>query len=245
MNADRQPDARDRQSRGDLLSTLADGEAPATAADEACRQWQTDDALRSDWHVYHLIGDVLRSDELASTPARDAAFVHAVRARLADEPVPLAPRPLPAAAPRVRRWLAPAAVAAGFAVVGVGVFVLRADKAGPTGWDDRMAITQTPGSDTLRRVRSSAAPASAQALVKLQCRSAARAARGSAASSTAVDKVHRRNRRIVDSSMASRAPVSAAQPAQNILQTHRTAGRHGRPVADLGMMPAADPSAIP
>lgn len=165
MNADRQPDARDRQSRGDLLSTLADGEAPATAADEACRQWQTDDALRSDWHVYHLIGDVLRSDELASTPARDAAFVHAVRARLADEPVPLAPRPLPAAAPRVRRWLAPAAVAAGFAVVGVGVFVLRADKAGPTGWDDRMAITQTPGSDSLRRVRSSAAPASAQALV--------------------------------------------------------------------------------
>jgi hypothetical protein len=48
---------------------------------------------------------------------------------------------------------------------GCGRFVLRADKAGPTGWDDRMAITQTPGSDTLRRVRSSAAPASAQALV--------------------------------------------------------------------------------
>jgi sigma-E factor negative regulatory protein RseA len=165
MNADRQPDARERLTRGELLSSLADGEAPASAADEACRQWPTDDAMRSDWHVYHLIGDVLRSDELVGTPARDADFLQALRGKLAVEPIPLAPRPLPVAVPRVRRWLAPAAVAAGFAVVGAGVVALRSGSTGATGWDARIAVTQPPGSDTLRRVGGGAAPSAAQALV--------------------------------------------------------------------------------
>ena len=35
---------------------------------------------RSTWHAYHLIGDVLRSDDLARPPARDAAFLAALRA---------------------------------------------------------------------------------------------------------------------------------------------------------------------
>lgn len=165
MNADRHPDDRERLTRGELLSSLADGEAPAAAADDACRQWQADDSLRSDWHVYHLIGDVLRSDELVSAPARDAAFLHALRGRLAAEPVPLVPRLRPDAAPRARRWLMPAAVAAGVAVVGAGVIALRIGAAGPTGWDDRFAVTQPPGNDALRRVGSGTAPTAAQALV--------------------------------------------------------------------------------
>jgi sigma-E factor negative regulatory protein RseA len=122
-----------------------DGELPGDEAGSACALWRQDPQARADWHAWHLIGDVLRSDELAARPARDAAFLTALRARLADEPVPLAPQALPAAeatqpplqangtlapglvaAPRPRRsrargWLmAPAAMAAGFlAVVGV------------------------------------------------------------------------------------------------------------------------------
>ena len=34
----------------------------------------SDAAARRTWHAYHLIGDVLRSEDLASTPARDAAL---------------------------------------------------------------------------------------------------------------------------------------------------------------------------
>jgi sigma-E factor negative regulatory protein RseA len=133
------------EPRRQQLSSLMDGELPGDEAGSACALWRQDPQARADWHAWHLIGDVLRSDELAARPARDAAFLTALRARLADEPVPLAPQALPAAeatqpplqangtlapglvaAPRPRRsrargWLmAPAAMAAGFlAVVGV------------------------------------------------------------------------------------------------------------------------------
>ena len=100
------------------LSALADGEAQAL--DAACCLWREDAEARRSWHAYHLIGDVMRSDELASCPARDAAFVAGLRRRLAAEPVVLAPEP----APRRRQpWLVPTAVAAGFAVV-AGVLVV-------------------------------------------------------------------------------------------------------------------------
>ncbi|MCO4095120.1 MAG: sigma-E factor negative regulatory protein [Acidovorax sp.] len=123
------------------MSSLMDGDLADSDVAGACAVWRQDADARRDWHAYHLIGDVLRSDDLASTPARDAAFLQALRQRLADEPVPLAPAPLQApvaaavqqvgsgapVAPRsrtARHWLmAPAAVAAGFVAV-AGVMVV-------------------------------------------------------------------------------------------------------------------------
>lgn len=110
------------------LCALVDGECDATALGGACAQWRTDANLRASWHAYHLIGDVMRSDELASDAGHDAAFVRELRERLAREPVILAPSPAAEPAPVVRArprisgwsWKAPAAVAAGFvAVAGV------------------------------------------------------------------------------------------------------------------------------
>lgn len=95
-----------------------------------CDGWRHDASLRADWHTYHLIGDVLRSDDLAHAPARDEALLGALRARLAREPVVLAPQPAPVRARR-RKWLAPVAVAAGFcAVAGVLVVTRMAPPAG-------------------------------------------------------------------------------------------------------------------
>src|SRR4051812_30230061 len=74
------------------LSALSDGEADAPAIARACAAWRDDAGLRSAWHAWHLIGDVLRSDDLACRPGRDAAFVAALRRRLAAEPVVLAPQ---------------------------------------------------------------------------------------------------------------------------------------------------------
>jgi sigma-E factor negative regulatory protein RseA len=108
------------------ISALADGEADAVALGAACAQWRSDAQLRASWHAYHLIGDVMRSDELASDVVRDAAFLSALRERLAREPVVLAPARTPSTpasvAAQARRragwsWKAPAAVAAGFMVV--------------------------------------------------------------------------------------------------------------------------------
>ena len=77
------------------LSALMDGDGGA--ADQACRAWRSDAAARADWHAYHLIGDLMRSDEHRADGAHDARFLAAVRARLADEPVVLAPSPASAA----------------------------------------------------------------------------------------------------------------------------------------------------
>lgn len=160
------PAPSDPQLARELLSSVVDGECRADVVEDACRRWRADDELRTDWHVYHLIGDVLRSDELSADTRRDAAFLQGLRARMANEPVPFAPQAL--AAPR-RRWLAPAAVAAvaaGFVMVGTAVLVLRPESTAPTGWTERMAIAVQPSDGMpVRRVSSAAVPASGQSLL--------------------------------------------------------------------------------
>jgi sigma-E factor negative regulatory protein RseA len=103
------------------LSALADGDAGALA--QACALWREDPRARATWHAYHLIGDVLRSDELAAPPSHDAAFLAALRTRLAAEPTILAPAAKAPAAAHRHGWLLPAAAAAGFAAV-AGLLVL-------------------------------------------------------------------------------------------------------------------------
>ena len=116
------------------LSTLMDGEADEACLRAGCAAWREDAAGRAAWHAYHLIGDVLRSEELAGSACRDAAFLASLRLRLAREPALLAPSAVEApavAAPRASRWRASAAVAAGFVVVGGAVLVLRAPPSEP------------------------------------------------------------------------------------------------------------------
>jgi sigma-E factor negative regulatory protein RseA len=125
------------------LSALVDGELDHDAAARACVHWRESGGSRASWHAYQLIGDVLRSDDLASDPAHDARFLAALRARLADEPVVLALQPLESAthavveaehragsglAARSRRWkwVGPSAVAAGFVLVAGALMVARA-----------------------------------------------------------------------------------------------------------------------
>jgi sigma-E factor negative regulatory protein RseA len=123
----------DPSSARRILSALADGDATEHEAARAFQAWREDADARATWHSYQLIGDVLRSDDLAAEPAADAAFLVALRARLAAEPVVLAPLAhprahdaAPAAAARARgRWQAPAAMAAGFLVVVVGFKLVR------------------------------------------------------------------------------------------------------------------------
>lgn len=113
-----------------LISALVDGDV--AAVEGGCAAWREDAAARERWHTYHLIGDVLRSDELASRPARDADFLAGLRARLADEPVLLAPAPRPPARAR-HGWLAPVAVAAGFVAVAGVLLVTRLSAPEATG----------------------------------------------------------------------------------------------------------------
>jgi sigma-E factor negative regulatory protein RseA len=129
-----QPDSDRSSSESSrrILSALADGDATDGEAARAFQAWRDEPDARASWHAYQLIGDVLRSEDLAVEPAADEAFLVALRARLAAEPVVLAPQPRvepasvaePVAAnaggrPRAR-WQGPVAMAAGFlAVIGV------------------------------------------------------------------------------------------------------------------------------
>ena len=131
------------------LSALADGETGGTASAAACTTWRDDAGARRDWHAWQLIGDVLRSDELASDVARDARFLAAVRERLAAEPVVMAPMPMAAsiAARRGGRWMLPASMAAGFVLV-VGTFaVVRPDLSAPAA-DTAVARTESSSPST-------------------------------------------------------------------------------------------------
>lgn len=119
------------------LSALADGEGGEACLPWASSAWRTDASLRERWHAYHLIGDAIRSDELAGHPDRDESFLRAFRQRLADEPVVMAPQPevreaAPEVAPRRSRrpWTASAAVAAGFVAV-AGVLLVTQEGADP------------------------------------------------------------------------------------------------------------------
>jgi sigma-E factor negative regulatory protein RseA len=119
--SDRSLNDDDKRER---LSALLDGECSEQAVRDACAAWRDDAGVRSAWHEYNLIGDVLRCDDLAHPAPRDALFLAALRARLAQEPVVLAPaREAAAPARHPRRWLAPAAAAAGFVAV-AGVLVV-------------------------------------------------------------------------------------------------------------------------
>ena len=126
-----------------ILSALADGDCTDGESMRAFQAWREDDDARVTWHAYHLIGDVMRSDDLATEPAGDQGFLLALRARLAVEPVVLAPQAAaeePAALPGFAlpavanarsaawnrgRWQGPAAMAAGFVVVMAGINIVR------------------------------------------------------------------------------------------------------------------------
>jgi sigma-E factor negative regulatory protein RseA len=115
------------------ISELVDGQAGPDLLARGCEAWAADAELRRTVYTYHLIGDVLRSDDLAGRPAADAAFLSALRARLAGEPVVLAPGPATAAMPvRSHRplWVVPVALAAGVVAVAGVLVALEPEVAG-------------------------------------------------------------------------------------------------------------------
>ena len=68
------------------LSALADGQLDGEAFEQAM-QFAHEEEGRASWQLYHLVGDVLRSPELAHH-ADNGAFLQRLQQRLADEPVP-------------------------------------------------------------------------------------------------------------------------------------------------------------
>lgn len=107
----------------DKLSALLDGELDDAQRRPVFDALKREEALRTDWEAYCVIGDVLRGDNVAS-----AGFVERVMAGLDAEATVLAPRVAPAAVARRSAWssLMPlAASVMGVAVVGWVAYTLN------------------------------------------------------------------------------------------------------------------------
>jgi sigma-E factor negative regulatory protein RseA len=143
-----------------LLSALADGEADAAELGRGCAAWSAGDAVaRERWHAYHLIGDVLRSENLASAPRHDRAFVERLSLRLDAEPAVLAPQPLQTAAPARRHgWAVPMAMAAGVMALATVLVVA----VGPGGGPPAPTLAAAPAAPTVIAAAASAAPPMAE-----------------------------------------------------------------------------------
>ena len=147
-------------SARERLSALADGELDPAGSTTSCAAWARDASMRADWHAWHLIGDVLRSEDLASDPRHDRDFCARLQSRLQAEPVVLAPVLAdPAGRRSVRparpgRWTAAGAVAAGLVLV-VGTFAIVRPGESPS--TTQIARGDAPASTTASLVETAPA----------------------------------------------------------------------------------------
>ncbi len=121
-------------SRGERLSALVDGET-FDGQDHAQFLAEFDHADRAAWSHYHLIGDTLRSDELALSPALSATFAARLSASLEAEPHLLAPAAAPATRKllSLRRRVVPAFAVAAAAATLTWIVVPQMQNAGTPG----------------------------------------------------------------------------------------------------------------
>lgn len=76
---------QDISNTRELVSALADGQLRGEAFARALALIERSEDARAQWHAYHLVGDVLRSDGLAARSTRDAAFTARFRQSLQQE----------------------------------------------------------------------------------------------------------------------------------------------------------------
>lgn len=150
-------DAAEATDSCGLMSALADGEADAAELGRGCALWAGDATARERWHAYHLIGDVLRSEDLAHRPPHDQDFLRRLSVRLQAEPATLAPAaPGASQAPARRGWVLPAAMAAAVMALATAVGLWSAN-------DEAASPPQLAMAPAAAPVPKSAAPAAPSA----------------------------------------------------------------------------------
>ena len=150
-------------SRAERLSAfvdgeLFDGEHPNTILSALDRE------DRANWSCYHLIGDALRSDDLAVSPATSSAFLNGFSARFESEVHVLAPTSAPATRRllALRRRVIPAFAVAAAAATLTWIVMPQLSGVG-TGASVTQVASVAPQSDSLQRVAMASMPAATTA----------------------------------------------------------------------------------
>ncbi|MFM0060671.1 RseA family anti-sigma factor [Paraburkholderia phytofirmans] len=141
-------------SRGERLSAFVDGELFGEEhlnLDTFISGLNGED--RAAWSSYHLIGDALRSDDLAVSPAASSAFLSGFAARLDNEPHVLAPAAMPVARRllALRRRVVPAFAVAAAAATLTWIVVPQLQGVPGGSGAAQLASVQSRG-DSLQRV---------------------------------------------------------------------------------------------
>ena len=146
-------------SRGERLSAFVDGEL---FGEEHLNKFisELDHEDRASWSHYHLIGDALRSDDLAVSPATSSAFLASFSARLEQEPHVLAPAAMSATGRllALRRRFVPALAVAAAAATLTWIVVPQLQGVPGTPGVSQVASVQSHG-DSMQRVAMASVPA--------------------------------------------------------------------------------------
>ncbi|MFM0719090.1 sigma-E factor negative regulatory protein [Paraburkholderia strydomiana] len=152
-------------SRGERLSAFVDGELFGEEhlnLDKFLSGLDGED--RAAWSSYHLIGDALRSDDLAISPATSSAFLNGFSARFDNEPHVLAPAAMPVARRllALRRRVVPAFAVAAAAATLTWIVVPQLQGV-PGGPGAQLASVH---GDSVQRVAMVPVPAAAQPIAQ-------------------------------------------------------------------------------
>jgi sigma-E factor negative regulatory protein RseA len=161
----------DNRDKRETVSALADGELTGEAFARGVELAGLDQEGRKVWSSYHLIGDVLRSDDLAMSPAASQSFMAGFAARFEAEPHVLAPAGLPTSAQSaahagrvsrilaLRRRVVPSLAVAAAAATLTWIVMPQMRGVGMAGAPQIAAVQ--PQGDAMQRVAMNAAPAPA------------------------------------------------------------------------------------
>ncbi len=127
----------------ETLSSLIDGELERGASDSLLAALCRDPELRNEWVTLHIVGDALRSSEVAAV--HSSSFCARVAAALEREPTVLAPRLAPPVRTlALRRYLAPGAAIAASAAVIAFVAIPLLQSPGSVGTVQQAAVMPVP-----------------------------------------------------------------------------------------------------
>ncbi|AME22621.1 sigma-E factor negative regulatory protein [Burkholderia sp. PAMC 26561] len=149
-------------TRGERLSAFVDGESFDDSGDLSQFLSGFTQKDRAAWSDYHLIGDALRSDDLAASPAANSAFMNAFSARFEAEAHVFAPAAIPAAsAERARSGMFRRRVVPAFAVAAAAATLTWIVVPQLQGVDNHSGVqmASVSSSDHVQRVAMASVPA--------------------------------------------------------------------------------------
>ncbi|KND55570.1 Sigma factor RpoE negative regulatory protein RseA [Candidatus Paraburkholderia kirkii] len=141
-------------SRGEFMSAFVDGESLGEIGSISQFLAELNSHERAAWSDYHLIGDALRSDDLAVSPARSSAFMAAFSERFEAEAHVL----VPATAAKARGGMLRRRVVPAFAVAATLTWIVVPQLQGVDSRSGAQVASVAPA-DSMQRVALASVPA--------------------------------------------------------------------------------------